>query len=276
MKFIYKISYIIFLIYCYKYKNKIYEINGRRINLIKNNTIDLNYIKSLKKLVFTTLFGNYDNIQSIKQENGYDYFMFTDKKIENKTTNWIILNVEKNLNFSNKREAIKRQRFYKAHPHLFFKNYDLSIYIDATFKIKGNLDDFLLRIFTPNFSIYILEHPFITTINNEFKAVLHFKKETLDVINPIKERYKKEKFPDVNGHAETCLIVRIHNELNCINFMENWFYQIKHYSHRDQLSFNYILWKNRNKNVKYIPKEYIKDYFNQSLFHLKNVEFKNL
>lgn len=201
------------------------------------------------------------------------YILLTDQKLENKNTNWIILNLELNLNFSNKREAIKKQRFYKTNPHLLFKNYDLSIYVDATFKLKGNLDDFLLRILAPNFDIYILEHPRIIKINNEIEAVLHFKKESLDVVEPIRERYKKEKFPDDNGHAETCLIVRKHNELNCINFMENWFYQIKHYSHRDQLSFNYILWKNRNKNVKYIPKEYINDYFNQTLFHLKNVAF---
>ena len=43
-----------------------------------------------------------------------------------------------NLNFSNKREVMKKQRFYKTHPHLFFKSYDLSIYVDTTFKINGN------------------------------------------------------------------------------------------------------------------------------------------
>ena len=262
--------------YCYKYKKKIYENNRRQINLIENNIIDLNYIKSLKKVVYTALFGNYDKIHSIQQEDGYDYFMFTDQKLENKTTNWTILNVEQNLNFSNKREVMKKQRFYKTHPHLFFKNYDLSIYIDTTFKINGNLDDFLLRIFNPNLDIYVLEHPSIITINNEFDAILHFKKESLDIINPIRERYKKEKFPDDNGHAECCLIIRKHNELNCINFMESWFYQISHYSYRDQLSFNYILWKNQNKNVKYISKEFINKYFNQTLFHLKYFVFKAL
>ena len=62
---------------------------------------------------------------------------------------------------------MKKQRFYKTQPHLFFKNYDLSIYIDGTFEIKGNLDDFLLRILTPNISIYnyVFEHPFVDSIN---------------------------------------------------------------------------------------------------------------
>ena len=56
--------------------------------------------------------------------------------------------------------------------------------------------------------------------------------------------------------------------------MNDWFNEIKHYSHRDQLSFNYILWKQNNKNVKYISKRIIEKYFNQNLLHLKSVEFK--
>ena len=42
--------------------------------------------------------------------------------------------------------------------------------------------------------------------------------------------------------------------------MNQWYYEIKHYSHRDQLSFNYVLWKLNNKYVKYIPKIFIYDY----------------
>ena len=59
---------------------------------------------------------------------------------------------------------IKKQRFIKTHPHLFFKNYDLSIYIDTTFSIKGKLDEFLIRILTPKLSLYVLEHPERSTI----------------------------------------------------------------------------------------------------------------
>ena len=51
----------------------------------------------------------------------------------------------KNLNIS----TVKKQRFLKLHPHLFFKNYDLSIYIDGTFIIKGDLNDFLLIEYFP-------------------------------------------------------------------------------------------------------------------------------
>ena len=233
-----KIIYLLFL--SYLYNSKSYEINEAQASKIENYLIDNNYIKALKKVVYTALFGNYDELKPINKEIGYDYFLFTEQNYENITTNWTILNVEQNMNFTNKIDVMKKQRFYKTHPHLFFKNYDLSIYIDATFEIKGNLDNFILRILTPNLSIYVFEHPFIDTIINEFKAILFFKKDSMKNIIPVREKYKREKFPDDNGHAECCMIVRKHNDKNCINLMEKWFYEIKHNSYRDQL-FNKII-----------------------------------
>ena len=191
-------------------------------------------------MVYTALFGKYDVVKPIKKEYGYDYIMFTDQNFSNTTTDWTIIKIEKTLNYTKKFEIIKAQRYYKTHPHIFFKDYDLSIYIDGTFSIKGNLDEFLLRILTKNISIYTLEHPERTSIDNEFGAVL----------------------------SENCLIVRKHNDLKCINFMNQWFYEIKHYSYRDQLSFNYILWKTNQNIVKYISKNYIFKYFEQNPLHL--------
>ena len=148
-----KLFFILFLYYCY--------INKRNINSINKYdkySIDINYIKSLKKVVYTALIGKYDDISTINIEKGYDYFIFTDQIFENKKTNWTILNIEKNINFSNKLEVLKLQRFYKTHPHIYFENYDLSIYVDTTFEIFGNLDNFLLRILSPNkciFSVFL-------------------------------------------------------------------------------------------------------------------------
>ena len=82
--------------------------------------------------------------------------MFTDQIFEiQNSLNWTILNINEEIKYLNV-NIIKSQRFFKTHPHLFFQNYDLSIYIDSTIEIKGQLDEFLLRILTPNLSIYIL------------------------------------------------------------------------------------------------------------------------
>lgn len=222
------------------------------------------------------MYNKYDKINKIIKQEGYDYYLITDQIIENKTElNWTILQISEKLNFSNQREIIKRQRYYKIHPHLFFQNYDLSIYFDTKYTVQGNLDEFLLRILTDNISIYVLEHPEVNTIHNEFERVLITKKDTIEKIMSIEKRYNRSHFPDNNGLSENCLIVRKHNQIKCVNFMNKWFNEIKQFSHRDQLSFNYILWKNDNKDVKYIPKNFALQYLKQKSNHLHNYVFKN-
>ena len=222
----------------------------------------------MNKLVYSVNLGNYDSIKSINKQKGYDYFLFVDEYDEiYNNSNWTVILISediKKLNMS----IIKKQRFLKTHPHIFFPNYDLSIYMDSTYIIKGNLNEFLLRILSPNISIYMLEHPERNKIKNEFILVEILKKENKSKINSIKKRYKRENFPDNNGLIESCLIVRKHNDQNCIDTMEKWFDEIKNYSHRDQLSFNYVLWKSGTK-IKYISKKFCFKYLWGDYFHRK-------
>ena len=62
-------------------------------------------------------------------------------------------------------------------------------------------------------------------------------------------------------------MVRKHNKKDCIELMEKWWNEINNYSHRDQLSFNYIVWKLGIK-IKYYSKCTLNDYFNSETGHL--------
>ena len=157
----YKLIYIIFLFLFSQYSNLFpgLDINIQKLNNYENNKNYKDYLSSLNKVVYTVLLGNYDKIHAIKKEKGYDYFMFTDQNFQNeRNLNWTILHLKKEGKLS-KKNIFKKQRFYKMHPHLFFAKYDLSIYIDTSYEIKGKLDDFLIRILSPNLNIYLLEHP---------------------------------------------------------------------------------------------------------------------
>lgn len=268
------IIFLLFLFYFIKKSDIIIENETIKNANDKFLVIDLNYINSLKKLVYTINFGNYDLIRKINKEKGFDYFIFVDQYNDTyNDTNWTIILIPeevRNLNLS----IIKKQRFIKTHPHLFFPNYNLSIYIDGTYQIYGNLSEFLLRILTPNLSIYILEHPERRNISTEISIVQILKKDYVDNLKKIKERYKNENFPDNGGLAESCLIIRMHNDETCVNIMKDWFFQIEHYSHRDQLSFNYILWKSKKK-VKYLSKNFCFQYLGGDYIHEKRIVFEN-
>ena len=139
------IYFLIILIIYYKFR-KLRLINRFNDNIyyFNNKNQSMNSILKLKKVVYSVILGNYDKIKTINIQNGYDYFLFSDvyNNISIKT-NWTILPIPedvKNLNVT----KVKKQRFIKLHPHLYFKNYDLSIYIDATFEITGDLNEFLI------------------------------------------------------------------------------------------------------------------------------------
>ena len=234
----------------------------------------LNAYYNLKIVVFSALFGDYDIISSFNIQKGFDYYLFTDDLSgKYNHTNWTIIPIPEEVQKLNV-SRVKKQRFIKLHPHLYFKDYDLSIYIDSSFKIIGDLNLFLMRVLSPKYNVYFLEHPERNNILDETYEVAYAKKEKDSMINNIRERYKKEKFPDENGLIEGCLIIRKHNEYDSIYLMNKWYEEINNYSHRDQLSFNYILWKTGLK-IKYIPKNFALQYFVQNVTHLESLLFQD-
>ena len=276
----YKLFFQVFiLIYLIIIQKKISKINiillNNKYNGNANSFNNMNSIKKLRKVVYSVILGNYDEIKKIQLQSGYDYFLFSD--IYNNSfikTNWTILQIPeqvRNLNIS----RVKKQRYLKLHPHLFFQNYDFSIYIDATFSIIGDLNEFLLRILSPKYYIYSLEHPERNTVLSETFAVVQYYKEKNSMAKMIRNKYKQENFTDNTGLLESCIIIRRHNEEKCIDLMNNWFGEIKNNSHRDQLSFNYIIWKKKYQ-IKYIVKNFVLEYFTQNSFHKKGLNLNEI
>ena len=107
------------------------------------------------------------------------------------------------------------------------------------------------------------EHRTRNSVFDEFNQVIKLKLEKKSMIQKIKEKYKKEGFKDNFGLAEGSFILRRHNEQDCIDIMEKWWNEIKTYSHRDQLSFNYVLWR-ENKKIKFNSRDFVLKFFEKS------------
>ena len=80
------------------------------------------------------------------------------------------------------------------------------------------------------------------------------KKDKKENVDPQIERYKREGFPKDYGLLQSNILIRKHNNEDCIKLMEDWFNEVKNGSHRDQLSFNYALWKNEDIKIEYLDK----------------------
>jgi len=57
------------------------------------------------------------------------------------------------------------------------------------------------------------------------------------------EDYKSDGYPVANGLVATRLMIRNHRSEKVEEFMNSWWNELNLKSKRDQLSFNFVLWK---------------------------------
>lgn len=223
-----------------------------------------------KKVVYTCIIGGYDSLIEPKYiTDGFDYICFTDDK-SLKSDVWEIRDLPKETDGLTQ---IKKQRFVKINPHLLLKDYDISIWVDGNVDLKGDLNKFVKKYINDKSSIYVPKHPQRNCIYLESTVVGRMGKDKKEVMKPQMDRYKKEGFPENYGLLQSNILLRKHNKQDCIKLMEEWFNEVKKGSHRDQLSFNYVSWKNKEINIVYMDSHIYKSeffYWNGTHNHNKN------
>jgi hypothetical protein len=207
----------------------------------------------MKIAIYTSIFGGYDDlIDDQYQMDGVDYICFTDRDLESET--WKVIKSTPIYNDPN-RNAKK----YKILPHRYLKDYDYSIWIDGNIKVISDI-----RALCNGDSYKVYDHMQVfdkrNCIYDEAQAILNFGKinsertpergiknwkDNPKLIVDQMNRYISEGYPKNNGLATNPIIVRNHNDSDTIAVMEDWWSEIKYNSKRDQLSFNYIVWKNQ-------------------------------
>lgn len=194
-----------------------------------------------KKVIYTCITGSYDNlIQPTYYNSTFDYICFTDVKSLLKQKQIGIWKIEK-LSFSELNNT-KNARWHKTHPHILFKNYEESIWIDANADIKTSY--LFETIETANKNILIPLHFKRDCIYEECDICESSHKDTNENIEKIRKILHANNMPKRYGLHETNIIYRKHHDKDIIKLMEDWWDCIEKYSKRDQLSFSYVLWKN--------------------------------
>lgn len=191
--------------------------------------------------VYTCITGNYDKpIEPIYVPENIDFYIVTDMDIS-ATSAWkkIDINrIEKIKDFDNTRKA----RYVKTHPHIFFENYEYSIWVDSNFKVVGDLSKYIKYVgkgvpFASNW------HPVRNCIYKEVDACILRKKDNEKLLREQVDYYRSQGFPQKFGLIETNMIIRKHADIKCIALMEAWWDEMVQWSKRDQLSLPYVIWK---------------------------------
>ena len=138
----------------------------------------------------------------------------------------------------------RRAKWFKMHPHKLFPDYGYSLWIDGSVEIKGNVDELVDEAFKKGGFWAVHPHASRKCIVEEAWACNALKKEEPEIMARQLARYiATEKYPINNGLAENTIILRRHNDPDCIKLNEMWWNEVLTWSKRDQLSFNYCVWK---------------------------------
>ena len=222
------------------------EMNGRNYigrykKLSKFSDTKIEVKVKNKIVVYTCISGNYDSLKDVvKKESNIDYICFTNQDIESET--WEIRKIPEYLESL---EQTKIARCLKILPHLFLPEYEISVWTDGNIQVLGNINKFINENLTEYFCIS--KHPDRICTYQEAEAVINFKKDNDDIVNKQMQEYREVGFPENNGMVQSGIIIRKHNNKECIDISNSWWSEVKKKSKRDQLSFNYIIW---NKDVK--------------------------
>lgn len=229
--------------------------------------------KRKTKVIYTVITGKYDMLRSPDYiDPSFDYVCLTNN--HSLTSNfWEIRYID---DVVEKYGEKKGSRYPKINAHLFFPNYEESIYIDANIVIKKSMSKFMQENFHEGKIISISKHPRrIGCLYEEKNAVIRCHKDTLANIEPQIDRYKAEGFPKNYGLSENNIIIRKHNDERCVKLVETWWNEVENGSHRDQLSFMYALWKTDSMdNFEYFKEIGRKSPYFQFVNHKTFVSYK--
>ena len=186
--------------------------------------------------VFTAIAGSYDDLaEPVVVPEGVDYFVFTDRDIAEDS-------VWEKIEFDYfHHDPTRTARFVKTHPHLYFQDYDVSIWLDANLALHVNPRD-IAGVLRPDFQFASWHHPLRESVYHEALECIRRRKDADTVIQHQIAQYRTLGLPEKSGLMETSVIVRKHNDPKVVEAMNLWWKEIDNGSRRDQLSLPYVLW----------------------------------
>tara|TARA_A100001011_G_C14115425_1_gene758866 strand:+ start:125 stop:910 length:786 start_codon:yes stop_codon:yes gene_type:complete len=231
--------------------------------LYKQNT-------TAKKIIYTSVFGNFDQLHEIQNPDKHiDYICFTDSKdLISKT--WKIIECELGSN-----DFRKCAKIFKVFPHEFFPNAESSLWVDGNYLIKKNHVSFIEK-YTNNLSIKFFRHSARECIFDEGDYLIKNKPEfDPSIIRDQLLNYLNQGMPKKVGLINGAIILRNNQNEEVRKLMWDWWIEIDNHSIRDQLSFNYICWKNQYK-LEFFQEEIINFQYFQFMPHGSRINYLSI
>ncbi len=242
-----------------------------------------------KIIIYTAIMGDKDElIEPSFVSLDCDYVCFSD--INRESNIWQVIKKD----FDPIGDKVRSARKYKILTHKYFPDYDYSIWVDGNLEIKHDLVELIDQYLSDaNFATFDHANYKSNPAHNKLQALVnYFKRDYKFVRHCVYEeaealiemnkqgvykddeqkirkqmaRYRTEAYPENNSILQSAILVRRHNESDVVRTAEDWWTEIVNGSRRDQLSFNYVAWKN-NFKFNYIVGDPRKNKYVRKLAH---------
>jgi len=189
-----------------------------------------------KRVVYSCLFGHSEKFldQEYEHDGSVDFVLFTDDP-ENRSLFWKTIVVPRNLG-----NPARQSKGFKHQPHLFLQEYDCSLYIDNTVRLKLSVEKIFEDFDKSHNSISLFTHPDRNCVYLEAEEVARLGFDDPQIIQDQMKFYRETGFPENYGLHATTLLLRSHRDVKLNAAMSDWHKQVLRFSKRDQLSFDVI------------------------------------
>lgn len=184
-----------------------------------------------KVVIYTAIMGEYDNLHiPLFTDDDLAYVCFTNNR-NIKSDIWNVEYIQ-----DDKLDHMHLAKKIKMFPHLYFKEFETSIWVDGKLGIQGDLRSYILA-YERDKPMLCFPHYERDCIYEEAGACLFYKKGNKEELIRQISDYYREGYPVNNGLYEMACIVRQHNNELIRKIMKDWYREVECYSYRDQVSF---------------------------------------
>jgi glycosyltransferase involved in cell wall biosynthesis len=221
-----------------------YKNDAQKVYLKNNMGPDCFYYNRWQKkfrkpyAVYTSIAGGYDNLKTpiFSQEN-FDFYAFSDTEGE-KVGPWENVPFDQHWD-----DPVRSAKKPKIMPHLYFPDYEWSLWIDANIFKLDDLSRFIASAIKNEAQVALFQHPERNTMGGEVDQLCKLERDHPDVMQRQFDRYVADGWDNQLPLYECNFIIRRHNDPDVVRAMTMWWNEISAHSRRDQISFPYSMWK---------------------------------
>lgn len=176
----------------------------------------------MRKVIYTALFSNYEELKDVVVITpGWEYICYTDQPITSD-----VWQIRYCANVQNPVLEARRKKILEF-------DGDQSIWVDASFRVNCDLNDFWGKHFTSPFTVF--KHPLRNCVYKEAEACIKNKRGSEKEINDAVTLCNMIGVPEENGLIQSGILLREDNEF-VRYFCREWFNRTIDCS-RDQITF---------------------------------------